>query len=245
MKQTKILWDMPINVEIVDRWVTESDIFDIYNYFNYIDKVFSTFRIDSEISQINTGILSPEKYSRDMVEVLALCEQTKHETNGYFDIRRGHKIDPSGLVKGWAVNKAALKLKAKGFRNFYVDAGGDIQVSGNNSQGLSWSVGIRNPFNRIQNIKVIKITDKGIATSGTYIRGQHIYDPVKGGMQSEIISLTVIGPNVYEADRFATAAFAMGREGIKFLADKPNLSGYQIDNEGIATYTQNFTDYIK
>ncbi len=63
-------------------------------------------------------------------------------------------------------------------------------------------------------VKVLAISDRGVATSGTYIRGQHIYNPVTGGLPDpEIVSITVIGPDIYEADCYATAAFAMGRKG--------------------------------
>src|SRR4029078_5463526 len=110
-------------------------------------------------------------------------------------------------------NAAAL-LKEKGFANFYVDAGGDILSQGFNKENKKWRIGIKNPFDIREIVKVLKITNQGIATSGNYERGEHIYNPITGKIQNEIVSLTVIGPNVYEADRFATAAFAMGKKGI-------------------------------
>src|SRR5581483_3133547 len=100
-----------------------------------------------------------------------------------------------------------------GIQNFYVEAGGDIQVKGRARPGQPWRIGIRNPFDRYQNIKVVELTDQAIATSGTAIRGQHIYNP-HGATDPAVVSLTVIGPTIYDADRFATAAFAMGRAGI-------------------------------
>jgi thiamine biosynthesis lipoprotein len=86
----------------------------------------------------------------------------------------------------------------------------------------------------------------GIATSGTYIRGRHIYDPFAAEGQSidEIVSLTVLGPNVYEADRFATAAFAMGPAGIHFIERESGLEGYMIGKNGIATMTSGFAEYV-
>ena len=135
-------------------------------------------------------------------------------------------------------------LEAWGFRHFYVDAGGDIQVSGN-KEGRPWRVGIRNPFNRSEHVKVLALTNRGIATSGTAIRGQHIYDPYNPNtMLLEVVSITVIGPNIYEADRFATAAFAMGKKGIQFIEKLAGFEGYMIDAHARATFTSGFERYV-
>ena len=83
-----------------------------------------------------------------------------------------------------------------------------------------------------------------MATSGTYLRGEHIYNPKNNQPASEIISLTVIGSNVYEADRFATGAFAMGQAGIQFIEALPGFEGYMIDHRGTATMTSGFTGYV-
>ena len=244
MKQLQLLMGMPIMVEILDASTTEVDIERVFAYFRSIDETFSTYKEDSEISKINRGELAEEDYSDAVKTVLALSEQTRQETQGYFDIEHDGRIDPSGIVKGWAIYQAAQMLKEARFANFYIDAGGDIQVAGTNN-GQPWRIGIRNPFNRAENVKVLAITDKGVATSGTAIRGQHVYNPFEPGEPIEdIVSLTVIGPNVYEADRFATAAFAMGRRGIYFSERLPGFEGYMIDSSGRATYTSNFERYV-
>lgn len=245
MKQTRDLMGMHITVEVIDKHVSQKDIDSVYEYFTYIDNTFSTYKETSEISKINKGLLQKKQYSSDMKTVLALCEQTRKETNGYFDILHKGIMDPSGVVKGWAIWQGGKLLQKKGFKNYYVDAGGDIQTAGKNSEGKRWRIGIRNPFNTDQIVKVLDIEDKGIATSGTYLRGQHIYNPHNKGQEiTDIASITVIGPNVYEADRFATAAFAMGKEGINFIQSLQGFEGYMIDKEGIATYTDGFEKYI-
>jgi len=217
MKKTEIIMGMPITVEVVDN-ITNGDFEDIFSYFKEVDEKYSTYKSTSEISQINNGLPS-KKWSREMKLVLDSCEQTKKSTNGYFNISHDGKLDPSGLVKGWSINNAAQILIGKGIANFYIEAGGDIQVSGTNSDNKPWEIGIRNPFNISEIIKIIQLSNEGVATSGTYIRGQHIYNPVdKDQTTSSVKSLTVIGPNVYEADRFATAAFAMGEKGISFIS---------------------------
>jgi thiamine biosynthesis lipoprotein len=244
MKQLQLLMGMPITVEVVDPSVTEADIEKVFAYFRAVDDIFSTYKEHSEISKINRGELCAEEYSDEMKTILALSEQTKHETQGYFDIQHNGIADPSGIVKGWAIFQAAHMLKKAGCTNFYIDAGGDIQVSGK-KDGNPWRIGIRNPFNRKEIVKVLAVMDKGIATSGTAIRGQHIYDPhLLHTPLQDIVSLTIIGPNVYEADRFATASFAMGKRGINFIEQLPGFEGYMIDASARATFTSGFERYV-
>lgn len=244
MKQTRLLMGMPITLDIVDADVTRDDLDEVFRYFIQIDEIFSIYKESSEISRLNRGELLIEQASEDVRTVLALSEQTKQETRGYFDIQHNGLCDPSGLVKGWAIHNAAMMLKERGFQDFYIDAGGDMQLSGTNRSKL-WRVGIRNPFKREENVKVLALTDCGVATSGTAIRGQHIYDPHHPTAPlQEIVSLTVIGPNIYEADRFATAAFAMGREGIYFLEKLAGFEGYLIDAHARATFTTGFERFV-
>jgi thiamine biosynthesis lipoprotein len=114
-----------------------------------------------------------------------------------------------------------------------------------NSDGQPCRVGIRNPFNTQEIVKVLSLRDCGVATSGTSIRGQHIYDPHHPDRAiTEIVSLTVIGPDVYEADRFATAAFAMGKEGIYFIEQLDGFEGYMIDQNKQATFTSGFERFV-
>ncbi len=244
MKQTKLLMGMPIAVEIVDTQVSDASFGKVFAYFRSIDKRFSTYKKNSEISRFNRGEISQGELSPDMKLIFKLSEQTKSVTNGYFNIFRHGYCDPSGLVKGWAIYSAAKLLKDLSHRNFFIDAGGDIQVSGKNSKHKAWTIGIRNPFNMEEIVKVLTVDDKGVATSGTYIRGQHIYNPKNLDKEiTDIVSLTVIGPNIYEADRFATAAFAMGKPGIQFIEQLQGFEGYMIDKKGIATITSGFNYY--
>jgi thiamine biosynthesis lipoprotein len=237
---------MPVTVEIVDSQATEKDLAIAYDYFTAVDERFSTYKTSSEISKINSGEITPENYSTEMKEIFALAQQTKEQSDGFFDIKHNGIYDPSGIVKGWAINNAAKLLAEKGFENFYVEAGGDIQVRGLNHEGRPWRVGIRNPFNQNEIIKAVELKEnKGMATSGNYIRGDHIYNPhASAEIIKDIVSLTVIAANVYEADRFATAAFAMGADGINFIEKLSGLEGYLVDKNGIATYTSGFEKYI-
>ena len=253
MKQTEWIMGMPITVCLIDEIKTEKDQAEtfkkVFDYFTYVDKTFSTYKAESEISKINRKEILEKDYSEDMKTVLALSEKTKIETDGFFDITTPEGIyDPSGLVKGWSIYNAADIISKLGYQNFYVDAGGDIEARGQNEKGEDWIVGIRDPFSgdKSQIVKTIAISNCGMATSGTYIRGQHIYNPYTGRAHlHDVLSLTVIGPNVYEADRFATAAFAMGREGINFIEKLNGFEGYSIDSGGIATETSGFNKFVK
>jgi thiamine biosynthesis lipoprotein len=244
MKQTRLLMGMPITIEVIDKYVTQDDLNKVFAYFVSVDETFSTYKATSEISKINRGELAPVQWNEEMKTIMALSEQTKKDTHGYFNILHNGQYDPSGIVKGWAIQNVANMLAASGFYHFYVDAGGDIQVSGGKDDH-PWRVGIRNPFNRAEHVKVLALTNRGVATSGTAIRGQHIYNPHDpSALLVDCVSITIIGPNIYEADRFATAAFAMGRKGIEFIETLAGFEGYMIDAQARATFTSGFERYV-
>ena len=245
MKKSKNIMGMSVVIEIIDSNATVEVFDEVFNYLISVDERFSTYKKTSEITLFNEGKIAKKDLSSEMKEVLELSEKTKIETDGFFDIVYDGKIDPSGLVKGLAIYNASELLRKKGFKNFYVEIAGDIEMRGLNNEGKKWAIGIRNPFNKMENVKVVYLSDRGIATSGNYERGKHIYNPKEKKQADEIASLTVIGPNVYEADRFATACFAMGIDGINFIEKLSGFEGYMITHNGIATFTSNFEEYLK
>lgn len=246
MQEKRIIMGMPIGLTVLDDQVRQADLDAVFAEFAAVDAQFSPFKDDSEVSRFNRGEIAECDLTPVMHEVLALCEKTKQETNGYFDIvRPDGAMDPCGMVKGWAIRNAARQLTDMGFENFCVEAGGDIQCHGVNDAGAAWTVGIRNPFNPDEIVKVLAPGSLGVATSGNYIRGDHIYNPHTGTYGSgDIVSLTVIGPDVLEADRFATAAFAMGREGIHFMERMSDFEAYEIDAHGVARMTGGLKKYV-
>ena len=236
---------MPVTLDVIDASATAGLMDSVFDYFKYVDDKFSTYKENSEISRINNHKLVLEDVSEDMKTVFELAEQTRLATDGFFNIQHEGYYDPSGLVKGWAIFNAAGILSRAGIKNFFVDAGGDVQVVGMNREGKNWRVGIQDPFETSQVVKVLSVSNCGVATSGTYVRGQHIYNPkTKNQPITDILSLTVIGPNIFEADRFATAAFAMGAEGINFIERLQGFAGYMIDKEKCATLTTGFNGYV-
>jgi thiamine biosynthesis lipoprotein len=235
---------MPITVEIVDAWANAQAFDEVYDYFYDVDQTFSPFKEMSEVSQVNRGELRLEDTCADMQTILELAELTREQTGGFFDVWHKGKFDPCGIVKGWAIDEAASLLYRNGFRDFYVDAGGDVQVYGRNAENQYWTVGICHPFELDKIVKRVALDDRGIATSGSYLRGAHIYNPHSSAPLDEIVSITVIGEDVLEADRMATAAFAMGRIGIHFVEKLPGFEAYMIDAQGQATMTSGFSSYV-
>jgi thiamine biosynthesis lipoprotein len=184
----------------------------VFAWLRRVDALFSPYRAGSEVCRIDRGELDPRDADPMVAAVLARCEELRDETGGYFDARAGGRLDPSGLVKGWAVERAAALLEEAGSRDFCVDAGGDIAVRGR------WRAGIRHPHRRRKLAAVVELADAAIATSGTYERGPHIRNPHTGAPAVHTLSVTVIGPNLGTADAYATAAFAMGADGPAWTA---------------------------
>ncbi len=243
-RQTRIMMGMPITVALAGGPASLLD--DVFAHFDAVDQRFSLYRADSEISALNQGRITLAQTSDEMRDVLDWADKTRRETQGYFDIRRADgTLDTSGIVKGWAVLNAAKLIEAAGVAHYFVDAGGDIQTGGRNGEGLDWAIGIRNPFQETEIIKALQLAGRGIATSGNYARGDHIYNPHCFARKIDaIVSISVIAKDVLEADRFATAAFAMGVEGIEFIEDMPGLEGYVIDSCGIATQSSGFGAFV-
>ncbi len=235
MLKIEQIWDMPIQIEIRDDMIIDLEVEKVFDYFRKVDEDFSPYKLTSEVAKHNKG----EAISDEMVQILKISDALKKETKGYFDIKRPDgKIDPSGIVKGLAVANGSQILKDYGYKHYYVDAGGDAEIVGE----FRW--GIKNPFNTKEIIKVLQLENCGIATSGNYERGKHIYNPHKNTFEiPNIMSITIIGPNVYEADKYATPAFAMGRRGIGFIDSLPGFEGYMIDSDGMATMTKGFERY--
>jgi len=245
MKKEKTIMGMLVIIDIVDSNVDEKIFEEVFNYLNSIDKRFSPYKTNSELTLYNNKKINKKNLSDDFKQIIYLSEDIKKKTAGFFDILYKGKLDPSGLVKGWAIYNAKLLISEQGYKNFYIEIAGDIEVVGLNHDNKKWIIGIRNPFNKKENVKIVYLSNRAIATSGTYERGNHIYNPLTNKLATDIESITVIGPNIYEADCFATACFAMGINGINFLEGLNGFEGYMIDHDGVATFTTNFEKYLK
>jgi thiamine biosynthesis lipoprotein len=234
---------MPITVRVAEE--LDSSVFDnIFDYFRRIDEVYSPYKATSEVSQINDGLLQEIDYSPDMKAILALATDTTRLSDGFFNVWYRGTFDPSGIVKGWAIQNASSEL-AKKTNHFFIDAGGDIQTAGFSENGQPWSIGIRNPFVHDQNISIVHLKDMAVATSGTSIRGEHIYNPITNEFQTELISLSVIGERICDADRLATAAFAMGMSGMDFIARQEGYEAYGVTTARTVLMTNGWSNFEK
>ncbi len=212
-RRVEHIMGLPIVVDV--REDCTGDVLDeLFDWLRWVDATFSTFKDDSEISRINRGELRRQDAHPHVRQVLERCEQLRNVTDGYFDIRTPDgSIDPSGLVKGWAVDRAAAILDDAGLHNYAVSAGGDMRVRGRAVPELVWRVGIQHPLDRQHVAAVIESTaDLAIATSGAYARGEHVWNPHSARPPAGILSVTIVGAELGTADAYATAAFAMGAE---------------------------------
>jgi thiamine biosynthesis lipoprotein len=226
IRRVEQIMGLPVVVDVRDDGDAGPALDDLFDWLRWVDATFSTFKEDSEISRINRGELRREDAQPDVRRVLERCDSLREETDGYFDMRAPDgSIDPSGLVKGWAVDRAAAILDGAGFQNYAVSAGGDMRVLGRAVPDLAWRVGIQHPLDRQQVASVVETTDLAIATSGAYARGDHVWNPHSGRAPSGILSVTIVGPELGTADAYATSAFAMGPQRAPHWTAR--LAGYE------------------
>jgi FAD:protein FMN transferase len=211
---------MPVTVDLRDDDVDGDLLERLFDGLRSADALFSTYKDESEISRLNRGELALEDAHPDVREVLDRCEALRVDTDGYFDVRAADpgRIDPSGLVKGWAVDRAAALLDEADVRNYAVNVAGDMRLRGRAVPEPSWSVGIQHPLERESIAAVVEANDLAIATSGAYARGDHVLDPHTRRPPIGVLSVTIVGPELATADAYATAAFAMGEAGIHWTA---------------------------
>ncbi len=201
----------------------------VYAELHRADRVFSTYRTDSEVSLLRSGALARELASPDVQEVLDLCAQARELTGGSFDAEIAQPdgqrlLDPSGLVKGWAVERAASGLNLLDGHDWLINAGGD--VLGSAQRGPAWRVALEDPRNPNQVLCVLPLRSGAVATSSLSARGRHITDPRTGrpATTDRLLSATITGPSLTWADVLATAAFVQGPDSLARVAA---LHGYQ------------------
>ncbi|MCU1461850.1 MAG: thiamine biosynthesis lipoprotein precursor [Acidimicrobiales bacterium] len=244
------LWGTAIGVDVRGP-VREGALDAVFSWFARVDDLFSTWRADTEISRLGRGELTVEQASPEVRTVLDLCRFVELQSGGAFDVTFGSDprvtpqpgrgpIDPSGLVKGWALDRAAGLLVSEGVSNFTINAGGDVVTHGRPAPGEMWRVGIQHPSSRDQLAAVVGGTDLAVATSGRYERGDHIIDPRTGRPAVGLVSVTVIGDDLALADGYATAALVLGRPGMVWLDGLAGAEGMAITGDGTVLLTDGF-----
>jgi thiamine biosynthesis lipoprotein len=248
VRRVESIMGTTVSVAVRPPPVSDDVLDGFFDQLRAVDARFSTYRHDSEVSRLARGELAEVDASRDLRHVLAACDHLALVTDGAFDARRHRpdgRPDPSGYVKGWAIEEAAWLLDSAGARNYWINAGGDIVARGEAGLGQPWRVGIRHPDQTDRVAAVLAISDRAVATSGSYERGDHIRDPrSRGGIAAGLRSVTVVGPALAFTDAYATALFVMGIDGLRWLNSHPEYAAYAITADGRAVWTQGMQRYL-
>ncbi len=225
-----------------DQGATAAAIELAFGELRSADERFSPFKPESQISRLRDGAIRLERCDPEVREVLALCEWLRRETGGYFDAYAAgpDRLDPCGVVKGWAAERASDLLFEAGVAAHYVNAGGDVRLRGQPGPGRLWRIGIADPHRPGELVATIRSSDLGIATSGVAERGGHVLDPRRGAPAVELASVTVVGPSLTLADAYATAAVAMGPIALEWLDGLDGYEGLVVAADGGIRRTRGF-----
>jgi len=196
------------------------------------DRVFSTYRADSFVSRLNRGEIDLADCPPEVAEVLGLGALAEQQSGGAFAVRRDGVLDPSGVVKGWAVERAAAALHALDGTDSCLSAGGDLLCRTADPDGAPWRIGIEDPRDPGRVLAVVPVRDGAVATSGTAHRGQHLVDARTGRAPEGIASVTVLADSLTWADIDATAAYAQGQGAPAWLATRPGRTGLVVWADG-------------
>ena len=237
---------IPVVMEVTAGASSAAAVGKAFRWLRHVDATFSTYDPDSEVSRLNRGELAVEDASAALRRVLDRCELLKHATDGYFDVRAPLEgaIDPSGYVKGWAVQLAGELLRRSGVESWFVNAGGDIFMQGGRDGQESWRVGVQHPRQRMDVAAVLSLSGGGVATSGAYERGAHVVNPHTGAPPSGVLSVTIAGPDLGVADAYATAAFAMGVAGAEWAAALRDYGAIVIFDDDTIAYSANVERHL-
>jgi thiamine biosynthesis lipoprotein len=197
-----------------------------------VDRVFSTYRADSFVSRLAREEITLDDCPPEIAEVLALGELARVQSRGAFDVRRGGVLDPSGVVKGWAVERAARPLRALPGTDVCLSAGGDLVCKVAGPDSADWRIGIEDPHDPTRVVAVVPVRNGAVATSGLAHRGGHVVDARTGSVPAEVASVTVVHTDLVWADIDATAAFALGRDAARWLSDRPGRTGLVVWADG-------------
>ena len=251
-----------VSFDVPAAAVVDGSLESALRWLHWVDRIFSPYRADSDVSLLAAAEVTVDGCAPEVAEVISACTAVRLCSGGYFTAAPGGVFDPSGYVKGWAVERAAAILSAAGSSNHLVNGGGDVQCAGGrprsalgapSASGLPsgssseepWRVGIADPFHRGRLALVVEAADSAVATSGTAERGPHIIDPHRGHPAAGLASLTVVGPSLALADAYATAAFAMGPTRARdWTESRPGYEAYAITEDGDTWQTAGFGPHI-
>lgn len=244
---TEEVWGTVVTVDVAlfrtDPELVAPAIDEVVQWLHDVDAVFSTYKKDSVISQLRAGRMNVEDVDAGVANVISRCAAVKESTAGYFDpwvVPGG--FDPSGLVKGWAADRAAEILLSHNIHDFMINAGGDVCVRGLADQETPWAIGIAHPYQQGDICQTVQISQGAIATSGRYERGEHIVSP--HGEAIGCASATVVGPDCALADAMATALLIRGQAGFEWIANMPGYSAHIVEGDRTYSYGPAFESVL-
>jgi thiamine biosynthesis lipoprotein len=203
-----------------------------------VDRVFSTWKTGSPLSRLRRGDLPLRSAPAEVHEVLDLCARVRDLSSGWFDPwAMPGGVDPTGLVKGWAVERAVVALRAPGVVAASANAGGDVAVLGRPDEGEKWRIGVQHPWRR-DALACVLLVEAAVATSGTYERGPHLVDPRTGEHRTSAASASIVGPSLAIADGLSTALAVGGDDMLARLATIPGYEGYLVRQDGTEAWTE-------
>jgi FAD:protein FMN transferase len=209
-------------------------------WLHWVDATFSPYLQDSDVSRFGRGALPLADCAPELTEVLEACAAVSARSGGYFTVTPGGTFDPSGYVKGWAIERAAAILTAAGSAEHSVNGGGDVQCVGDRV----WRVGVADPLHPGRLALVVAGRDFAVATSGVAERGPHIINPHTGRPPVGLASITVVGATLAETDAYATAAFAMGPAARDWVESLDGYEAFAVTAAGGTWQTSGFGPYL-
>jgi FAD:protein FMN transferase len=206
----------------------------------WADDVFSTWKPESPVSRLRRGEIELDEAPPEVAEVLDLCRRVRDASDGWFDPwSMPGGVDPTGLVKGWAAERALDEFRKIGLPGAMINAGGDIAAHGRPAPGEPWRVGIRHPLAADQLLLMVDLDGPGaVATSGTYERGEHLIDPTTGRPADGLLSATVVGIDLAFADALATALFVSGGKLMERISRLAGYHGFTVSGNGVVRATR-------
>jgi thiamine biosynthesis lipoprotein len=222
------VFSFDIRTPAVDHAVLD----EVIAWLHWVDRTFSTYLPQSQINRLDRNEVSLADCALEVGEILERCRDLEVETNGYFSARAGGHLDPSGLVKGWAIQRASEMLSAGGSSNHCVNGGGDVQCVGSPDPDSAWRIGIAHPLKPDHLVGVAEGHHMAVATSGSAERGAHILDPFARTSPDALASVTLIGRELATTDAYATAAFAMGAAAPEWISSLAAHRGLVVFADG-------------
>ena len=238
-RRVEMVMGLPISLALRGRHATgpRSDAAwgEVLAQLREVDRLFSRYRPDSMVSRLGRGEIEVGDCPREVAEVLALAEEARRASGGAFDVRRpGVGLDTDGVVKGWAVQRAAGALDDLEETDVCLSGGGDLVCVVRDPAGEPWRIGIEDPLDPSRVLAVVPVHVGAVATSGAAHRGDHIVHGATGDRPAGVASVTVVTADLTWADIDATAAYAMGRGALDWLRTRPGRSGLVVWADGTA-----------